>query len=186
MIHAERLDLLPMPLVMMRAIRDGNWPGVGRLLGTDIPAEWRDADWQWLDQRMARAEADLAELLWAPHVLLLRRDAPEAGCGRVVAGDAGFHGQPDENGRVELGYMVLSPYRRQGLAAEAVRALLAWAGAEQGVTRFQACINPDNAPSLNLIRKLGFGQVGSQLHERRGQELIFHLDSSTSTGRPAN
>ena len=51
--------------------------------------------------------------------------------------------------------MVLSPYRRQGLAAEAVRALLAWAVAEQGVTRFQACINPDNIPSLNLIRKSG-------------------------------
>ena len=72
-----------------------------------------------------------------------------------MAGDAGFHGQPDENGRVEVGYMVLSPYRRQGLAEEAVRALLAWAVAEQGVTRFQACISPDNIPSLNLIRKLG-------------------------------
>jgi ribosomal-protein-alanine N-acetyltransferase len=184
-IHAERLDLLPMSLVMMRAIRDGNWPGVGRLLGTDIPAEWRDADWKWLDQRMAKAEADLAEMPWAPHVLLLR-EVPEGGRGRVVAGDAGFHGQPDENGRVELGYMVLSPYRRQGLAAEAVRALLAWAVAEQGVTRFQACINPGNTPSVNLIRKLGFSQVGSQLHESRGQELIFHLDSSASTGRPAN
>ena len=113
-------------------------------------------------------------------------EAPEPGRGRVVAGDAGFHGQPDENGRVELGYMVLSPYRRQGLAAEAVRALLAWAVAEQGVTRFQACINPDNIPSVNLIRKLGFSQVGRQLHESRGQELIFHLDSSASTGRRAN
>jgi len=58
--------------------------------------------------------------------------------------------------------------------------------AEQGVTRFQACINPGNTPSVNLIRKLGFSQVGSQLHESRGQELIFHLDSSASTGRPAN
>lgn len=164
-----------MSLVMMRAIRGGNWPGVGRLLGTDIPPEWREADWQWLDHRVARAEADLAEMPWAPHALLLRQ-APEPGRGRVVVGDAGFHGQPDENGRVEVGYMVLSPYRRQGLAEEAVRALLAWAVAEQGVTRFQACISPDNIPSLNLIRKVGFGEAGRQFHESRGQELIFHLD----------
>jgi [ribosomal protein S5]-alanine N-acetyltransferase len=176
MIHAARLDLSPMPLVMMRAIQGGNWAGVGRLLGTEIPAEWRDGDWQWLDQRVARAEADPAELAWAPHVLLLR-GAPDAGRpARVVVGDAGFHRSPDENGRVEVGYMVLSTYRRQGLAEEAVRALLAWAVAEQRVTRFQACINPDNIASVKLIRKVGFSQVGSQLHEHRGAELIFHLD----------
>ncbi|HEX3493694.1 MAG TPA: GNAT family N-acetyltransferase [Streptosporangiaceae bacterium] len=176
MIHAARLDLSPMPLIMMRSIQDGNWPGVGRLLGTEIPAEWRDGDWQWLDQRVARAEADSAELAWAPHVLLLRQAPGSGGPGRVVVGDAGFHGSPDENGRVEVGYMVLSAYRRQGLAEEAVRALLDWAVAEQQVTRFQACINTDNIASLNLIRKVGFSQVGSQRHERRGAELIFHLD----------
>ncbi len=175
-IHAARLDLSPMPLVMMNAIQGGNWAGVGRLLGAEIPAEWRDADWQWLDQRVARAEADPAELAWAPHVLLLRESAEPDRPGPVVVGDAGFHGSPDENGRVEVGYMVLSGYRRQGLAAEAVRALMDWAVAQQGVTRFQACINPDNIPSLNLVRKLGFTQVGSQLHESRGEELIFHRD----------
>jgi RimJ/RimL family protein N-acetyltransferase len=176
MIHAARLDLSPMPMIMMRSIQDGNWPGVSRLLGTEIPAEWRDGDWQWLDQRVARAEADLAELAWAPHVLLLRQDPGSGGPARVVVGDAGFHGSPDENGRVEVGYMVLSAYRRRGLAEEAVRALLDWAVAEQQVTRFQACINTDNIASLNLIRKVGFSQVGSQRHERRGVELIFHLD----------
>lgn len=176
MIHAPRLDLFPMPLIMMRAIQDGNWPGVARLLGTEIPAEWRDGDWHWLDQRVARAEADPAELAWAPHVLLLRQDPGAGRPARVVVGDAGFHGSPDENGRVELGYMVLSAYRRQGLAEEAVRALLHWAVAEQQVTRFQACINTDNIASQNLIRKVGFSQVGSQRHERRGDELIFHLD----------
>jgi [ribosomal protein S5]-alanine N-acetyltransferase len=167
-----------MSLVMMRAIRGGNWSGVGRLLGTDIPAEWRDADWQWLDHRVARAEADLAELPWLPRVLLLR-EPPEPGRGRVVAGDGGFHGQPDENGRVEVGYMVLSSYRRRGLAEEAVRALLAWAAAEQGVTRFQACISTGNTPSLNLIRKLGFSEAGRQFHESRGQQLIFHYEGGT-------
>jgi [ribosomal protein S5]-alanine N-acetyltransferase len=181
MIRAARLDLFPMPLVMMRAIQGGNWAGVGRLLGTEIPAEWRDGDWKWLDQRVARAEADPAELAWAPHVMLLREPAGSGRPARVVVGDAGFHGSPDQDGRVEVGYMVLSAYRRRGLAEEAVRALLDWAVADQQVTRFQACINPDNIPSVNLVRKLGFSQVGSHRHEHRGEELIFHLDRSRLT-----
>ena len=93
-----------------------------------------------------------------------------------MAGDAGFHGQPDENGRVEVGDGAAAGIALQGLAEEAVRALLAWAVAEQGITRFQACISPDNIPSLNLIRKVGFGEAGREFHESRGQELIFHLD----------
>jgi hypothetical protein len=54
---------------------------------------------------------------------------------------------------------------------------------ERGISRFRACISPHNTPSLTLIRKLGFVQIGAQHHERRGEELIFHHDSEAE--RPA-
>jgi [ribosomal protein S5]-alanine N-acetyltransferase len=116
---------------------------------------------------------------WLPRVLLLR--AGESGRQEpVVVGEAGFHGQPDGDGRVEIGYMVVSEHRRRGYAEEGVRALMAWATAEHGITRFQAGISPQKAPSLRLIRKLGFAQVGTQQHDRRGEELLFHHDMNTS------
>jgi RimJ/RimL family protein N-acetyltransferase len=57
---------------------------------------------------------------------------------------------------------------------------MAWATAEHGITRFRAGISPQNAPSLRLIRKLGFAQADTQQHDRRGEELIFHHDTNTS------
>ncbi len=76
---------------------------------------------------------------------------------------------------MEIGYAVISEHRRRGFAEEAVRTILAWTARECGVTRFRARIEPRNTPSLNLIRKLGFEQVGvshGELHEL----LIFHRD----------
>jgi [ribosomal protein S5]-alanine N-acetyltransferase len=57
---------------------------------------------------------------------------------------------------------------------------MAWAKAEYGITRFRADISPQNGPSLRLIRKLGFAQIGTQQHDRRGEELVFHHDMTTS------
>jgi ribosomal-protein-alanine N-acetyltransferase len=113
--------------------------------------------------------------------VLLLRTADDSGRPEpAVVGEAGFHGPPDGDDRVEIGYMVVGEHRRCGYAEEAVRALMAWAKAEHGISRFRASISPHNAPSLSLIRKLGFAQVGTQLHDRRGEELIFHHDVHTS------
>ena len=114
-------------------------------------------------------------------MLLLRADRDRAHT-RVVVGEAGFHGPPDVDSRVEIGYVVVSQHRRHGYAEEAVRALTCCASAEHGITRFRACISPGNTASLNLIRKLGFTQAGRQHHHRRGGELVFHRDSRAGAG----
>jgi [ribosomal protein S5]-alanine N-acetyltransferase len=178
-IHAPRLDLVLMPPALMRALLAADWDQARQLLGARVPAEWRGEGWQWLGQRPDQAEADPSVTPWLPRVLLLRpgesgRQEP------IVVGEAGFHGPPDADGRVEIGYMVVSEHRRRGYAEEGVRALMAWATAEHGITRFRAGISPQNAPSLRLIRKLGFAQADTQQHDRRGEELIFHHDTNTS------
>ena len=50
-----------------------------------------------------------------------------------------------------------------------------WAAA-QGVHRFRASVGPWNQPSLNLVRKLGFVQTGTQMDEVDGEELVFETD----------
>jgi [ribosomal protein S5]-alanine N-acetyltransferase len=112
-------------------------------------------------------------------MMLLRTPDGSGGRQPIVVGEAGFHGPPDGDGRIEFGYMVVSEHRRRGYAEEAVRALLAWATADYQITRFRAGISPHNIASLNLIRKLGFVQVGTYHHETRGEELIFHRDDVT-------
>jgi RimJ/RimL family protein N-acetyltransferase len=97
---------------------------------------------------------------------------------REVIGTIGFHGPPDETGRVEIGYRVEPAYRRRGIASACVRALLAWAEA-QGIHRFRASVAPGNVPSLTIITGLGFHQVGTQIDEIDGEELVFHLDRAS-------
>ncbi len=72
-------------------------------------------------------------------------------------------------------------HRRQGVATEVVRALLDWAATEHGVQRFRASVSPDNVPSLATIRKFGFHQVGVQIDDIDGEELVFDLDGWTVT-----
>lgn len=177
-IHAPRLDLVPMTPQFMRSMHRAGWAAASRLLGAEVPGEWRTGTrpWrQWLGTRAAEAEADASFIPWLPRVQLLR-PADGSGTGPAVVGEAGFHGPPDEAGRVEIGYSVVSAYRRRGFAEEAVLALTASAAREHGVTRFRAAIAPENIPSLNLIRKLGFTQAGSRHHEVLGRQLIFHRD----------
>ena len=68
-----------------------------------------------------------------------------------------------------------SAFRRRGIATECIAALLEWAES-QGCHRFRASVSPDNDASLAIIRAFGFHQVGVQMDEFDGEELVFHLD----------
>ncbi len=162
---------------LIDAILAGDWAAAERMLEAPIPPEWRSAGWNWLARRSSEARADPAAVRWFPRVMLLR---PPGATDATVVGHVGFHGPPDREGRVEIGYTVVSAHRRRGFAEEAVRALLEWCWADHGVRAFRASVGPWNEPSLRLIRKLGFVQVGTQWDEEDGEELVFHLD-----GEPA-
>ena len=81
--------------------------------------------------------------------------------GRAV-GDAGFHGPPDEDGVVEIGYALVPAARGTGLAAEATRLLVEWARAQPGVRSVIARVEPSNGPSRRLLEHLGFARDGER------------------------
>ncbi|HWI70764.1 MAG TPA: GNAT family protein, partial [Baekduia sp.] len=90
----------------------------------------------------------------------------------TVVGHAGFHGPPDARKMVEIGYEIEPEYRRRGYARAAVGELLAYAR-EHGAVVARASVGPENAASLALIASLGFEQVGEQVDEIDGLELVF-------------
>ena len=101
--------------------------------------------------------------------------------GRRVIGSAGFHGPPEDDGRVEIGYRVEPEYRQQGVATEVVRALFDWANREHGVTRFRAATAPDNVASQRVLARFGFRRTGAQIDDVDGLEFIYELDGWTAT-----
>ncbi|MGH2719813.1 MAG: GNAT family N-acetyltransferase [Actinomycetota bacterium] len=83
-----------------------------------------------------------------------------------VVGDIGFHGPPDRNGAVEVGYGVVPLCRRQRVASEALGVLCSWAFEEFEVDIIRARAEPGNVASLAVLRKVGFVDDGVWQGER--------------------
>lgn len=167
-IRTERLELVSMSVPFLEALGRGDVEGAAREIGADVPPWLPEQLEHFVQYRLATLRVEPSSRPWLGRALVL----PDAGGTRRVIGTAGFHSPPDAEGRVEIGYRIDPAYRRQGYAIEAVRGLFDWATA-QGVHRFIASISPDNEASLSLAWKLGFQQIGEQMDEIDGLELVF-------------
>jgi RimJ/RimL family protein N-acetyltransferase len=70
----------------------------------------------------------------------------------------------------ELGYMVALPYQRQGIAEEAVRAVLAYVEQEellQDVSEITCLIDKENVPSQKFAEKMGFMLNGTCICDKK-------------------
>jgi RimJ/RimL family protein N-acetyltransferase len=64
------------------------------------------------------------------------------------------------NARAEIGYSLRTDRQGQGLAQEAMRAVLAFLFDELGIERVEADVDPRNVPSCRLLERLGFRREG--------------------------
>jgi ribosomal-protein-alanine N-acetyltransferase len=170
-IRTPRFELVSMSLPFMEALQAGDFERATLVIGAAVPADMTEGLDLFLEFRTAQLRADPAVQPWLGRVIVLDDDG-----GRRVIGSIGFHGPPDGDGRVEVGYRIAPDYRRQGVATEAVRALFDWANREHGVTRFRAATNPGNFASQGVLARFGFRRVGIQIDELDGPEEVFFLD----------
>ena len=171
-IRTPRLELVSMTIPVMRALQEKDLETAGREVGAAVTPGLADDLVDFLRYRLAQVEADPSIRQWLGRLMVL---TDEDGQRRAI-GTIGFHGPPDELGRLEVGYRVEAPYRRLGYAREAVRAMFDWAASAHGIHRFVASVSPANDPSLQLIAGFGFRQTGSHIDEIDGLELEFEND----------
>ncbi len=74
----------------------------------------------------------------------------------TLIGDIGIHFIGPDNTQCEIGYTLAPDRQGKGLAAEAVSGVIDYLFSTLGKHRVLASIDPDNAPSLRLVEKLGF------------------------------
>lgn len=86
----------------------------------------------------------------------------------TLAGFCGLNAERvDDADEVEIGYRLATAWWGRGLATEAARATLTHAFGRLGIDSLIAIVEPTNAASVKVIKKLGFnGYVHSQYHRR--------------------
>lgn len=73
-----------------------------------------------------------------------------------IIGRAGFEIKPELNeGEAVLGYMIDPDYQRKGIAYEVLKAIISYAP-NFDIKKLIAKIDPENAASIGLVKKLGF------------------------------
>jgi ribosomal-protein-alanine N-acetyltransferase len=147
------------------------------LLGIAEPAEWpplyNDADTRaWFRRRL---EADPAARGWMAYYVVAEIEGRP-----TLAGAAGFKGPPDAEGTVEIGYSIVAPYHRQGIATAAVELLLEKAFADSRVARVTAETPVSFAASRGLLEKCGFIHVGERSDPEDGDLVIYAIARSAA------
>ena len=100
-----------------------------------------------------------------------------------VVGSAGFHDFPDEKGMIEIGYGIVPRMQNQGLGKELLIGMWKLICARDDVKILRYTASPDNAPSLQIVRKLGFTEIGVQIDPEDGPELIFEMSKEEFLGK---
>ncbi|MDG5472516.1 GNAT family protein [Jeotgalibacillus sp. ET6] len=83
--------------------------------------------------------------------------------GRVI-GSCGFLNISSSHSRAEIGFEVSREYWGEGVAGEALKAVLAYGFHQRGFERIQALIEPANISSQKLVEKHGFKREGLLRH----------------------
>lgn len=159
-IETDRLLLHPLSADEARRIVDAT-PAPGDRWAEEYPGDG--------DARSARGFLNgVAERgdpgVYRPYAIRLLADG-------TTIGGIGFHGPPDADGVVTIGYGLVPAARGRGYAAESLRALIARAR-EAGATAVRGDADLDNVPSQRVMEAAGMAYEGSD-EKIRNYRLVF-------------
>lgn len=159
-----RLRFVPVTIELLAVDRTPS-EALARQLGATIPESWPpelydDDARNWL---VAKLKSDPGVSTWLAWYMVLKG---EDGSPDIVVGTVGFKGPPDPDGVVELGYGVLEPFRRRGLASEAVRGMIEYAFDDPNVKAVAAETYPELVNSIGVMEKNRMTFVGPSVEPR--------------------
>lgn len=154
-LQTERLELIPFSLDLIKLLVSDRTAFAARIEAQLLP-DWPADYLMRLFRKLAEANNQNPALVdWGGYLATLKAE-------RILVGYPGLKGPPDRSGAVEVGYSIAPAYQRQGLAPEAVGALISWAFCQPKVKRVKAECHEDNYASQRVLEKLGFKLVGKE------------------------
>jgi ribosomal-protein-alanine N-acetyltransferase len=92
----------------------------------------------------------------------------------TVVGLFGFHNWNTYHRRAEVGYDLARAYWGQGIASEALRAIVRFGFEQMNLNRIYAATIADNHESVRLLERLGFQREGTRRQHSWEEDGTFH------------
>jgi [ribosomal protein S5]-alanine N-acetyltransferase len=170
-------ELAPLltPRLCVRPLADTDLPALLAVNGDDeatrfLPyAAWRNLD----DAQAWLARMRGLEAAGGTRQLVIARREDD-----LAIGTALLFKHDEASRRIDLGYVLGRAHWRQGLAHEALVALIGQALGPLGLRRLEAEVQPDNLASNALLQRLGFtleGRLRQRYSGKSGDPVDIHL-----------
>ena len=156
----ERLIIIPMTHSMIRSVLNSDndmYDNLGIISNGKWPLPDTMDILHFIKDNMNKNDEVSGFDVW----MIVKKD------GMNVIGDAGFKGEPNEAGEIEIGFGLIPEEHQKGYGYELASALMDWAAQQSEVKVIKAECLLDNTGSIKLLQKCGMSEVS------RDSELIY-------------
>jgi ribosomal-protein-alanine N-acetyltransferase len=172
-IRTARLELIPLSRPFVDALKRRDSAAAEAEIGAGVSRWLMIESAHFVQLQLAQAAADSVGLAPLGRAMVLVLPSGR----RRAIGSIGFHGPPDERGRLELGYTIEPAYRGEAYVGEAVAALFEWARTQHAITRFLISVPARQAAS-------GRSPFEVEFHDAKARGLIDAIGLTLETKRP--
>ncbi len=159
-IVTDRLIIIPMTYSMVCTVLSGNNEEYEKL-GVNFNGKWPLQDTfdilHFIKDKMNKNDYIDGFDVW---MVVKKEDM-------TVIGDAGFKGEPNENGEIEIGFGLIEEEQQKGYGYEVASSLIEWASQKNIIKAIKADCLIDNIASIKLLKKCGMREI------ERDNELIY-------------
>ncbi len=147
-IETERLRIITFSVEMMEAFLKGN-NEIEKITPYKVAPEYPlDVYKQFFEYKIDRFRRFPSENEWEGMIIHKEN--------KMIMGDMGFKGGPNEMGIINIGYSIVPSYQGKGFATEMGKAMVNWGLSHSNVKSVEATCDPDNIASKRVLEKIGF------------------------------
>ncbi len=164
-----RLEMVPITVAIVEAVLAGRREVAERLIGAGLPDAWpgRALIERAFSANLEAIRQNPDHRLWGDRVMIAREGE------RRVVGSVVFHGGPNAEGVVEVGYGVERDSQGKGYATEGTLAAVEWALGLPSVRAVCAQTPVWHHASQRVLERVGMCLVGRHEHEMLGEVLEY-------------
>lgn len=153
-LESKRMEITPLNLneikIFIKSRSDYERHANLTVTGVEVPEFYRDEIIEAIQQKPELWTSKNKEYLFHTFWLLILKET------KTIVGQFEFNGHPNSLGEVEVFFMVEAPYRRKGIATEAMTEILKWGCKTKRFRKVFIEADFRNKAAMASLKKLGF------------------------------